>query len=164
MQPLIKNGLRVENDPWAVFDAGEDGAFPEYALLPLSFWVSQGEEIKDSALKLGAVLRAGDEIDELIPFLSQLSVIAFEFEKFADGRGFSFARQLRSEYAFDGEIRAFGDILPDQVNYLQRSGFDAFALRTEREAETALALGNAFTVQYQSDAVQSQPLFRRRVS
>ncbi|EAR08385.1 DUF934 domain-containing protein [Reinekea blandensis] len=164
MQPLIKNGLLVENDPWAVFEAGEDGAFPEYALLPLSFWVSQGDEIRDSVFKLGAVLRAGDEIDALIPYLPQLKVIAFEFEKFADGRAFSFARQLRSEHAFTGEIRAFGDILPDQVNYLQRSGFDAFVLRSEQEAETALALGNTFSVQYQSDAVQSQPLFRRRVS
>lgn len=164
MQHLIKNGQSVENDPWTLFDAEADSALPEFALLPSSFWETQGTELRDTRLELGLFLRAGDTLEGVLPYLDQLAVIAFEFEKFADGRAFSLARQLRSEHRYQGEIRAFGDILPDQINYLRRSGFDAFAMRTPQEAQTALSLSEPFTVQYQSDAVEQKPLFRRRTA
>lgn len=162
MHHLIKNDQLVNNDEWVVYDSATDTALPEFALLPVAFWRDHGSEMTDSQLKMGAFVIENEDIQDLIPSLSQLSVIAFRFEKFADGRAFSHARQLRTEHGYKGEIRAFGDILPDQVNFLQRSGFDAFALRTEAEAEATLAIKDKVTVQYQSDAVQSSPLYRRR--
>ena len=49
-----------------------------------------------------------------------------EFPKFRDGRGFSWARMLRTRLGFTGEVRAVGDFLYDQIAYLHRIGFDAF--------------------------------------
>ncbi|WP_372918091.1 DUF934 domain-containing protein, partial [Sandarakinorhabdus sp.] len=48
------------------------------------------------------------------------------FPKFRDGRGYSSARILR-EAGFDGEIRAAGDVLVDQLGFMRRVGFDSFA-------------------------------------
>jgi len=52
--------------------------------------------------------------------------IHVRFESFKDGRGFSLAALLR-ESGFDGELIAAGDILPDQLDFLHRSGFDRAA-------------------------------------
>lgn len=162
MQHLIKHGQRVDNDDWTVFDVSDDTALPEFALLPVSFWHSHGSEMADTQLRLGAFVSENEDIDDLLPHLGKLTVVAFRFGKFADGRAFSYARQLRSEHGFEGEIRAFGDILPDQVNYLQRCGFDAFALRTAAEADTTLMVKDHIKLCYQSDALEANPLFRRR--
>jgi phosphoadenosine phosphosulfate reductase len=50
--------------------------------------------------------------------------IAISFPSFTDGRGFSLARLLRERYGFKGEIRAVGHLIPDQGQFLLRSGFD----------------------------------------
>lgn len=162
MQHLIKNGDVVENDPWIPFEATEGDGLPSHALLPVTFWETSGSELKDSSLKFGAYVKENESIEVLLPHLSHIKVIAFEFAKFADGRAFSFARQLRSTHKFEGEIRAYGDFMPDQVNFLERVGFDAFALRNEAEMKTALDIKDHFSVQYQSDATIDTPLFRRR--
>ena len=51
--------------------------------------------------------------------------IDVRFPGFRDGRGYSLATLIR-ESGFAGELRAVGDILPDQKDYLTRSGCDAF--------------------------------------
>jgi len=55
------------------------------------------------------------------------ALIAVDFPKFTDGRGYSIARLLRDRYNFRGELRAIGDVLRDQLFALSECGFDAFA-------------------------------------
>ncbi len=162
MQNLIKDGQLVENDPWLVFDSEESQGLPGHALLPLSVWQESGDELKESALPFGAVVRENEDIDALLPYLQKIEVIDFEFAKFADGRAFTLARQLRLNHGFEGEIRASGDFMPDQVNYMERCGFNAFASRTSQESETALKVKSSFSVRYQADTQVSEPLFRHR--
>lgn len=50
--------------------------------------------------------------------------ISIAFPKFNDGRGFSIARLLRDRFGFEGEIRAVGNVIPDQAVHLLRAGFD----------------------------------------
>ncbi len=52
--------------------------------------------------------------------------MALAFAKFADGRAFSYARLLRDRYGFNGELRAIGDVLIDEIPLMLRCGFDSF--------------------------------------
>ncbi|MBS0281991.1 MAG: DUF934 domain-containing protein, partial [Proteobacteria bacterium] len=56
----------------------------------------------------------------------RLSLVVLEFPKFRDGRGFSWARLLRTRLGFKGQVRAVGDFLYDQIAHQRRVGFDAW--------------------------------------
>ena len=84
------------------------------------------------------------------------------FPKFTDGRGYTTARLLRERYAYRGEIRAIGDVLRDQLFSYQRVGFDAFALRADKDPVDALKAFEEFSEVYQASTDQPLPLFRRR--
>lgn len=71
-------------------------------------------------------IEAGEDARQLIPFLDRLALIEVDFPVFGDGRGYSAAQILR-EKGYTGELRASGDVLVDQLAYLKRCGFDAFA-------------------------------------
>ncbi len=59
-------------------------------------------------------------------------------------------------------MRAIGDILRDQLFALRRVGFDAFALRADKDPVDALKAFEDYSEVYQASADQPQPLFRRR--
>ena len=89
-------------------------------------------------------------------------MIAVNFPAFTDGRGFSSARALRARYGYKGEIRAIGDVLRDQLFFMRRCGFDAYAIRADRSPEDALASLTTSDDFYQTSVEQPLPLFRRR--
>lgn len=89
-------------------------------------------------------------------------MIAVNFPAFTDGRGFSSARLLRERYGYKGEIRAIGDVLRDQLFFMRRCGFDAYAIRADRSPEDALVSLDDFSEVYQTSVEQPLPLFRRR--
>ena len=90
------------------------------------------------------------------------ALIAVNFPRFVDGRGYSIAL-LRERYGYSGELRAIGDVLPDQLQFMKRCGFDAFALRPDKDATKAARL-NFFSQTYQAAADTDVPLFRRRAT
>ncbi|WP_374409211.1 DUF934 domain-containing protein [Pelagerythrobacter sp.] len=67
----------------------------------------------------------GDDARALIPHLDHIRLVEVNFPAFTDGRGYSAARILR-EAGYDGELRAVGDVLVDQLNAMRRCGFDSF--------------------------------------
>lgn len=81
-----------------------------------------------------AAVHLGPETDplDLVGKLDALRMIRVEFPAFADGRGFSIARQLRL-MGYSGRLRAVGHVLADQYAMARRAGFD------EVEIDTALA-------------------------
>ncbi len=102
-------------------------------------------------------------IGELAPYLAQLSLVALEFPIFRDGRAYTQARLLRERYGFQGEVRATGDVLRDQLLLMARAGFNAFEAKKAADAEAfAQALG-AFTVRYQPAADGPSHSFRSRL-
>lgn len=161
MQHLIKNNELQSTDPWTVVDDDALIELPDHALLPVSTWKTLNSEVKDRSNTLGIVIQ-DEDLSEILPDLNRFDVVAFKFSKFADGRAFTYARQLRVASNYQGEIRAMGDFMPDQVNYLTRCGFNAFAMRTAEEVDVALATKDAFSHAYQPDALEPRPLFRRR--
>jgi uncharacterized protein (DUF934 family) len=73
-------------------------------------------------LRLGVALPVDQPAEVLAPYLDRLSLVAVNFPTFRDGRGLTQARSLRERLAFSGEIRATGNILPDQCAFLLRCG------------------------------------------
>jgi uncharacterized protein (DUF934 family) len=93
--------------------------------------------------------------------VAQLPVIAVDFPKFGDGRGYSIAYRLRARLGYRGELRAIGDVLRDQMFYMQRAGFDAFATRADKDIHEAVKSLSDFSLNYQASVDEAQPLFRR---
>ncbi len=94
--------------------------------------------------------------------LNQAALVAVDFPKFTDGRGYTVANRLRTQLGYEGPLRATGDILPDQVFYLRRCGFDELDVRDDKPIEDAQAALSTFSVLYQGDASDPRPLYRRR--
>ena len=72
------------------------------------------------------------------------------FPIFRDGRSFSTAALLRDRFAWQGEIRAIGDVLIDQLLQGARVGFDSFALRPDQKLDVALKQFDLFSVTTQN--------------
>ena len=129
------------------------------------------EQVDDAAVTVDSFLdqldasavrvEPGDDARALIPHLERLSLVEVNFPAFGDGRGYSSARLLR-EAGYEGELRAVGDVLVDQVAYMRRCGFDAFepdAALDEGDLETAL---NRWPEVYQPAADARQPIWAKR--
>ena len=112
------------------------------------------------------VFEPGSEnADDLAAFADRirgLKVIAVNFPKYGDGRGYSIARLLRERYGYKGELRAVGVVARDHLQQMERCGFDSFLLREGEDAQAALAAFDDFSEAYQANAAQPVPLFRRR--
>lgn len=163
MQRIIKNG-QVIDESWHLLDkeAALDGlSNSDDLIVPLALWRAHAHALKARDGGLGVWLDSDEEIEEIVDDLSQFQVIALNFPIFTDGRHYSSARLLRERYGYRGEVRAIGDVLRDQLFYMQRCGFDAFALRPDRDPYEALQSLQDFSVTYQA-AVGQSPLFRRR--
>jgi uncharacterized protein (DUF934 family) len=94
--------------------------------------------------------------------LGKPSFIAINFPAFADGRGYSYAYILRMEMQYEGEIRAIGDVLQDQLYYLNRSGFNSFTMREDQNLEQGIQRLADFSNNYQAAVLQQSPLFANR--
>jgi phosphoadenosine phosphosulfate reductase len=126
---LYRNGAFAEND-WQPL--GDDDAVPASGrvLLPLDRYLELAGGGGATA-RMAVLLRAHEDPARLAPHLDRLEMVAVEFEKFSDGRGYSIARLLRQRHRFAGELRAVGDVLLDQIPLMRRVGFDAFLVANE---------------------------------
>lgn len=154
MPRLIKSGNIVE-DQWLPVDPEHDNPASNQ-VYTLDQWLAL-EVKKDSAVQLDPA----EAPAPLFEFLEQISLVVINFPVFTDGRGFSYARELR-ERGYRGELRATGHFIRDQLTYLQRCGFDAFQMADEANLEEALASLDDFSEHYQAAVDQPLPLFRRR--
>jgi len=111
-----------------------------------------------------ALLEAGDDPGALAASLGRLKVVAVDFPKFGDGRGYSIARLLRERYGYRGELRAVGEVARDHLYFMAQCGFDAFELRAGEDPQQALDALNDFSEAYQASVARPLPLFRRRRS
>lgn len=164
MQRIIKNG-EVIDERWHLLplDATLDGiSNSDDLIVPLGLWLESSHALKVRDGGLGVWLQSHEQIEEIAGDLQLFQVIALDFPVFTDGRHFSTARLLRERYGYKGEIRAIGDVLRDQIFFMHRCGFDAFAVRPDRDPYDALQALQDFSVTYQTGVDQPLPLFRRR--
>ena len=163
---VIIRQRRVEPDSWLLLKPAADAsiAIPPAGdvIVPLAAWREQRAALLARTGRLGVWLESTDDPAQIAGDLQHFALIAVNFPQFTDGRGYSIARLLRERYRWQGELRAVGDVLRDQLFYLSRCGFDAFALRAGEDAQAALAAFDDFSEGYQTSVERPQPLFRRR--
>ena len=138
-------------DNWTLV---EEGPVRPGLIAPFEAWL----ESPDGS---GVWVDSDAVVEEIVAHLSEAPVIAVRFPAFADGRGLTFGKLLRTRYGYDGELRAFGEIVPDLTEYMVRCGFDAFVLANRRQAEAAIACMQRMSDHYQGSVRQPLPPYRR---
>ncbi len=166
MRKIIKDKVIV-NDDWNLFKLAEGEAADSVAvptgkqIVPLAVWLAQKTTLTARAGEIGVWLASDERPEQLKEDAASLPLIAVDFPTFADGRGYSIAYNLRARVGYTGEVRAVGDVLRDQLFYMSRVGFNAFATREDRSIEDALKGLSDFSDAYQTSWDQKTPLFRR---
>ncbi|HZT62647.1 MAG TPA: DUF934 domain-containing protein [Burkholderiales bacterium] len=168
MATLIKE-QRIVADSWRLLSRGPKGELPEApaqgdVIVPLALWLERREIFLAYPGKLGVWLDANEGPESIAADLQRFALVAVNFPKFGDGRGYSIARLLRERYGYKGELRAIGDVLHDHLHFMKQCGFDAFALREDQDAQAALAALDTFSDGYQTSVLRPIPLFQRRVT
>ena len=159
---VIRDGEVIANEwQWLPADTTEGTELPEGKLIvPLHLWQRCREQLQDRS-GLGVWLDSDQPPALIAGDLDRFELVAVNFPVFTDGRGFSYGRELREQHGFSGELRAIGAFIRDQLHYLRRCGFNAFALETA-EQQSALDSLRVFSEAYQASIDQPEPLFRRR--
>jgi uncharacterized protein (DUF934 family) len=106
-------------------------------------------------------IESGEDARALLPHLSRIALIEVSFPSFRDGRGYSTARILR-EAGYEGELRAQGDVLVDQIPLMRRCGFDSFAPDAPIDEETLTAALDRYNFRYQAAADSIVPVWKLR--
>ncbi len=167
MPDIITQDGTIKADNWTVVArpaAGDSLEVPSTpALIPVDLWLA-GKEHYEGRDDIGVWLDSHDEPETLEGVVNELPLIAVNFPKFADGRGYSIGRLLRERYGYQNELRAIGDVLLDQLQFMKRCGFDSYALRADKDASKAKECLNFFSQGYQAATDTDVPLFRRRDS
>ena len=166
MAVIIKDG-KVVTDPWQRLELAAAGSLPAVPpagdiLAPLALWQARREALLARPDRVGVWLDSHEDPAAIAGDLRYFGVVAVNFPKFGDGRGYSTAQLLRSRYGWKGELRAIGDIFRDQLFFLAGCGFDAYALREGENPQEALAAFGDFSEAYQASVERPIPLFRRR--
>ena len=113
-----------------------------------------------TATAAGAVLQLGNDADPFSVALEGVERVELHFPKFSDGRAFSQAYLLRRRLGFQGDIRATGEVLVDQLVQMQRTGFSSAVLCAGQDPVVAQRQFARYAAFYQGDAVKAQPLFK----
>ena len=146
---LVRDG-RIEDDEWTLVMEGE--AAPG-VIAPVDAW----RRNPDGA---GVWVQGDADVEETGAVVLDAPVVAVRFPMFADGRGLSLGALLRSRYGFAGELRAFGEVIPDLAEYMHRCGFNAFVLPNRSQAETTIACISRMSDHYQASVRTPTPPFQ----
>lgn len=149
--PIVRNGVIVE-DGWIAVEDDQPVPDDAPAIVSLSRWQNDRATLAHRNMPLGVRLKSSDAAAEVAADLVHFGIVVLEFPKFNDGRGFSSARLLRERYGFEGEIRATGHIIRDQLQFLARCGVDSLDAADESWVEKWRIAQGEMSVAYQPAA------------
>jgi uncharacterized protein (DUF934 family) len=144
---IIKD-RQIIDDSWS-FVADDAELKSGNISVSLARWLKDKQQLINSSDMIGVRIGPADSVSDIGDDLKNITLIELDFPAFADGRMFSHAWLLRGRYNYQGEIRATGHFMPDQVFYLSRVGVNAFNLEKPNDLPAALSTLNDFTVNYQ---------------
>jgi uncharacterized protein (DUF934 family) len=146
--PLVKGG-KITTD--AFVHVADDAEIPRDGAILVSAarFVANAEALARRAGPTGVIWPNNRELDDLVPYLANVAVVALVFPTFRDGRAYTQARLLRERHGFKGELRATGQVLRDQFVFMLRAGFDAFEVKKQSDAEAFATTVKHYSVFYQ---------------
>jgi len=170
---LIKDQKIVEDGWQRITEIAADESLPKSdvpggdvpggdVIVPFAYWLENREALSNRDGMLGVCIDGDDDIQEVAKDIEHFDLIALDFPAFADGRSYSHARLLRDRYKFEGELRAVGDVLRDQLFFMQRCGINSFQLREDKDMQDALNAFTELSVKYQTAADGAEPIYKYR--
>ena len=148
---LLKNNAAID-DPFTDVSGQETIPTGGAILVDLDQWQAHREQLLQRTDPVGVRLRSDQPPHMIAGDLDSLALVALEFPVFRDGRAYSYARLLREQYRFTGEIRAVGDVLLEQLHFMERTGFNAFELESDDPLGDLQIASADFDVWYQPAA------------
>ena len=139
---VVINLNEVITDDWVEIEDNDELGNKNSVIISLLRLQRDWRGLQNSDYRIGVELEVTDEVEAIEAFLPRLDLVVLNFNVFADGRAFSQARLLRERLGYQGNLRARGDVIRDQLSFMQRCGFTQFLLAESEEVELAL---NAFT-------------------
>jgi len=131
-------------------------------IVTLARFQSEGDGLMVCGRRVGVRLQPNEEAEALAYDLPRLAVVELAFAKFRDGRPYSNAVLLRERYGFAGELRAVGDVLREQAQFMLRCGFDAFVPADGSSPAEWLAAARRYRHVYQGGADHRAPIHAER--
>src|SRR5260370_4454832 len=160
--PLVKDG-KITGDGFVhVADDAEisgDGAI----LISAARFIQDPEALSRRSGRTGVIWPNNRDVDDLVPYLDRLAVVALVFPTFRDGRAYSQARLLRERYKYRGELRATGQVLRDQFVFMLRAGFSTFEVKKDNDAEAFASTAKRYSVFYQPTGDGRVTALHRRI-
>ena len=144
----IKDG-KISTDGWLHADASSPLPAAGDVIVPLARWLAEREQLLSRSGRIGVRLASSEGPEPVREDLQHIALIALEFPSFRDGRAYSYARILREQYGFRGELRAVGNVLYDQFMFMHRCGINAYEVQKDGDAERFARALTEFTVRYQ---------------
>lgn len=140
---------KIVADPF--LRVADDDPLPDHGavLVSLATWRANEAPLLRHDAPVGIVLASDEHPAAIAAAVESLQLIALEFPSFRDGRAYSYARLLRERYGFGGELRAVGDVLLEQLHYMERVGFNAFEIDSDDPLADLAAADLDFSVWYQ---------------
>ena len=160
--PLVKQG-RIATDIFVHVADGAELPGEGAILVSAARFLDDPEALLHRGGKLGVIWPNNRNLDDLLPYLDRLGVVALVFPTFRDGRAYSQARLLRERYGYDGELRATGQVLRDQFVFMLRAGFDALEVKKQADAEAFAETVKRYTVFYQPTGDGRDTALNRRM-
>lgn len=160
--PLVKGNTIVADEFVHLADDAElppDGA----VLVSAERFLAGPDAVLSRKDKTGVIWPNNRDVEDLLPYLDRLAVIALVFPVFRDGRAYTQARLLRERFKFRGELRATGQVLRDQFVFMLRAGFDAFEVKKQSDADAFANVAKRYSVFYQPTGDGRITAFHRRL-
>ncbi len=160
---VIKDRAVIDDDWLLIRDIEDSSPIPEGdVILPFTFWQANRGQLLKTKKKHAIWIDGSIETESLLDDIEFFSVIALDFPVFKDGRSYSHARLLRERYNYQGELRAVGDVLQDQLFFMERCGINSFQIREDKNIEQALNGFKIFSDRYQAAADDVTPISKKR--
>ena len=145
--PLLKNNQFVADDYVTVDD---EEALPSSGklIVTLARLKKDWDDIAKLPAMIGVKLANTDKPEDLKPYLSKVALVQLPFPAFNDGRSYSIGRELRLD-GYRGELRAEGNVLPDQLQMMRQVGFDSFLVSDRFPLEVWQKAAHQMSLAYQ---------------
>jgi uncharacterized protein (DUF934 family) len=158
--PIIRN-RSIAADTWTHLSDDEPLPRTGDVFVSLERFRALREEISRREGRTGVRVPGDTDPADLAPDLAHLPAIAIEIPRFGDGRAYTLARVIRDRHGYQGELRAKGGFVRDQLFYLSRVGFDTFEPPPSMDVVEALLAFSELTVRYQPSSDLATPGWRR---